>query len=166
MSCRWERPSGSAGIGRQARLRILWLYDRVGSSPISRSHLWGMLKIKHSFFSTNDSFIFLKPLPIISVSFDNWISFTPSFLYDIIYIYVFANFISKGRDERMIDYMPSKNASETIEILSRKLERIRILNDLKSCTNYDEIQEYNQLLEQQVANDKRQKHNTKTKNGG
>ena len=27
---------GSAGIGRQARLRILWLYDRVGSSPISR----------------------------------------------------------------------------------------------------------------------------------
>ena len=56
----------------------------------------------------------------------------------------------------MIDYMPSKNASETIEILSRKLERIRILNDLMSCTNYDDIQEYIQLLEQQVANDKRQ----------
>ena len=28
---------GSAGIGRQARLRILWLHDRVGSSPISRT---------------------------------------------------------------------------------------------------------------------------------
>ena len=28
---------GSAGIGRQARLRILCLYRRVGSSPISRS---------------------------------------------------------------------------------------------------------------------------------
>ena len=28
---------GSAGIGRQARLRILWVYARVGSSPISRS---------------------------------------------------------------------------------------------------------------------------------
>ena len=27
---------GSAGIGRQARLRILWVYARVGSSPISR----------------------------------------------------------------------------------------------------------------------------------
>lgn len=37
----------------------------------------------------------------------------------------------------MIDYMPSKNASETIEILSRKLERVRILNDLKSCTNIE-----------------------------
>ena len=30
---------GSAGIGRQARLRILWVYSRVGSSPISRSHI-------------------------------------------------------------------------------------------------------------------------------
>ena len=28
---------GSAGIGRQARLRILWVYARVGSSPISRT---------------------------------------------------------------------------------------------------------------------------------
>ena len=27
---------GSAGIGRQARLRILWVNSRVGSSPISR----------------------------------------------------------------------------------------------------------------------------------
>ena len=27
---------GSAGTGRQARLRILWVYARVGSSPISR----------------------------------------------------------------------------------------------------------------------------------
>ena len=28
-----RQPSGSAGIGRQARLRILWVYARVGSSP-------------------------------------------------------------------------------------------------------------------------------------
>ena len=27
---------GRAGIGRQARLRILWLQGRVGSSPIFR----------------------------------------------------------------------------------------------------------------------------------
>ncbi|MDK2968649.1 MAG: hypothetical protein PWP53_4261, partial [Lacrimispora sp.] len=32
----YKMTCGSAGIGRQARLRILWLYDRVGSSPISR----------------------------------------------------------------------------------------------------------------------------------
>ena len=30
---------GSAGIGRQARLRILCMYLRVGSSPIFRSNL-------------------------------------------------------------------------------------------------------------------------------
>ena len=31
-----KKARGSAGIGRQARLRILWVYARVGSSPISR----------------------------------------------------------------------------------------------------------------------------------
>ena len=29
--------SGSVGIGRRARLRILWVYSRVGSSPIFRT---------------------------------------------------------------------------------------------------------------------------------
>ena len=28
---------GSVGIGRRARLRILWVYSRVGSSPIFRT---------------------------------------------------------------------------------------------------------------------------------
>ena len=56
----------------------------------------------------------------------------------------------------MIDYMPTKNASETIEVLSRKLERVRILNDLKSCTNYEEVQEYIKSLELLVENDKKE----------
>ena len=34
----------------------------------------------------------------------------------------------------MVDYLSTKNASETIETLSRKLERSRILNDLKELT--------------------------------
>ena len=56
----------------------------------------------------------------------------------------------------MIDYMPTKNASETIEVLSRKLERVRILNDLKSCTNYEEVQEYIKSLELLVENNKKE----------
>lgn len=55
----------------------------------------------------------------------------------------------------MIDYMPTKNASETIEALARKLERVRILNDLKSCQNDKEIQEYIKMLEQQVEEDRK-----------
>ncbi len=55
----------------------------------------------------------------------------------------------------MIDYMPTKNASETIEILSRKLERVRILNDLKACTTYEDLQEYIKALEELVENDKK-----------
>ena len=38
---------GSAGIGRQARLRILWPLGRVGSSPIFRSSL----KVRKSYYS-------------------------------------------------------------------------------------------------------------------
>ena len=49
---------GSAGIGRQARLRILWLYDRVGSSPISR--------INGQFF-IREELLFLCDLIIINL---------------------------------------------------------------------------------------------------
>lgn len=63
--------------------------------------------------------------------------------------------MGKGREERMIDYMPTKNASETIEVLARKLERVRILNDLISCQNNEEIQEYIKSLEQQVEEDRK-----------
>ncbi len=35
------------------------------------------------------------------------------------------------------------NTAETIEILARKLERIRILNDLKECKT---LEEYQQLV--------------------
>ena len=35
--------SGSVGIGRRARLRILWVYSRVGSSPIFRIQPLGSL---------------------------------------------------------------------------------------------------------------------------
>lgn len=55
----------------------------------------------------------------------------------------------------MIEYMPTKNASETIEALARKLERVRILNDLKSCQTDDEIHEYIKLLELQVEDDRK-----------
>lgn len=55
----------------------------------------------------------------------------------------------------MRDYMPTKNASETIEALARKLERVRILNDLKSCQNIEEIDEYIKLLEQKVEEDRK-----------
>lgn len=63
--------------------------------------------------------------------------------------------MEKEREERMIDYMPTKNASETIEALARKLERVRILNDLKSCQDNEEIQEYIKMLEQQVEEDRK-----------
>ena len=33
------------------------------------------------------------------------------------------------------------NTAETIEILARKLERVRILNDLKECKTLEEYQE-------------------------
>lgn len=51
--------------------------------------------------------------------------------------------------------MPTKNASETIEALARKLERVRILNDLKSCQTDEERMEYIRLLEQQVEEDRK-----------
>ena len=45
--------SGSVGIGRRARLRILWVYSRVGSSPIFRTKssgwkTWAFFVLIHS----------------------------------------------------------------------------------------------------------------------
>ncbi len=52
----------------------------------------------------------------------------------------------------MIDYMPTKNASETIEALARKLERSRIRNDLNECVTLEDFQKikekYNILCEE------------------
>ena len=44
------------------------------------------------------------------------------------------------------------NTAETIEILARKLERVRILNDLKECKT---LEEYQQLVEkyEELCND-------------
>lgn len=56
----------------------------------------------------------------------------------------------------MRDFMPTKNASETIEILSRNLERVQILNDLKSCTNFEELQEYIKELKLLIEKGKRE----------
>ena len=41
----------------------------------------------------------------------------------------------------MLDKMPSKNASEVIEELARKLERQRIYNDLCNVETIEDIQE-------------------------
>lgn len=55
----------------------------------------------------------------------------------------------------MMDYMPTKNASETIEILARKLERSRILNDLKECKTLDDLQELTKKYELLCEKDKK-----------
>ena len=39
------------------------------------------------------------------------------------------------------------NSAETIEILARKLERVRILNDLKECKTLEEYQELTKKYE-------------------
>ena len=38
----------------------------------------------------------------------------------------------------MVDIVPTKNASEMIETLARKLERSRIKNDLMECNTLDD----------------------------
>ena len=63
--------------------------------------------------------------------------------------------IRKGY-ERMIDYMPTKNASETIEALARKLERTRIYMDLKECTSDEERLKYIEELGKQIEADKKE----------
>lgn len=51
--------------------------------------------------------------------------------------------------------MPTKNASETIEDLARKLERTRIYIDLKACETEEELREYIEELGRQIENDKK-----------
>ena len=46
------------------------------------------------------------------------------------------------------------NAAETIENLARKLERVRILNDLKECTTLEEFQELTRKYEVLCNDDK------------
>jgi len=46
------------------------------------------------------------------------------------------------------------NSAETIEILARKLERARILNDLKECRTLEEYQELTKKYEVLCSDDK------------
>jgi hypothetical protein len=46
------------------------------------------------------------------------------------------------------------NTAETIEILARKLERVRILNDLKECKTLEEYQELVKKYEKLCNDDK------------
>ena len=56
----------------------------------------------------------------------------------------------------MFDYMPTKNASETIEDLARKLECTRIYIDLKACETDEERLQYIEELGKQIESDKKQ----------
>ncbi len=71
---------GSAGIGRQARLRILWLYDRVGSSPIFRMVRPQRLAEVFVFIQQTGSYIFtsIKWTFELSQYFIYTLSFCPS----------------------------------------------------------------------------------------
>lgn len=46
------------------------------------------------------------------------------------------------------------NTAETIEILARKLERVRILNDLKECRTLEDYQELTKKYETLCNEDK------------
>lgn len=46
------------------------------------------------------------------------------------------------------------NTAETIETLARKLERVRILNDLKECKTLEEYQELVKKYEKLCNDDK------------
>lgn len=46
------------------------------------------------------------------------------------------------------------NSAETIENLARKLERLRILNDLKECNTLEEYQELTRKYERLCNQDK------------
>lgn len=46
------------------------------------------------------------------------------------------------------------NSAETIESLARKLERVRILNDLKECKTLEEYQELTKKYETLCNDDK------------
>lgn len=47
------------------------------------------------------------------------------------------------------------NTAETIENLARKLERVRILNDLKECRTLEEYQELTRRYETLCKEDKK-----------
>lgn len=47
------------------------------------------------------------------------------------------------------------NTAETIENLARKLERVRILNDLKECRTLEEYQEFTRRYETLCNEDKK-----------
>ena len=47
------------------------------------------------------------------------------------------------------------NAAETIEKLAQKLERSRVLNDLKECKTLEEFQEVTKKYERLCNDDKR-----------
>ncbi len=49
------------------------------------------------------------------------------------------------------------NSSEVIETLSRKLERTRILNDLKDCKTLEDYQKLEKKYEVLCAEDKKKK---------
>ena len=49
-------------------------------------------------------------------------------------------------------HMP--NSAETIENLARKLERVRILNDLRECRTLEDYQELTKKYELLCKNDK------------
>ena len=55
--------------------------------------------------------------------------------------------------ERMVEYMPTN--AEVIESLARKLERARILNDLKECETLEEFQELTRKYETLCNDDKK-----------
>lgn len=47
----------------------------------------------------------------------------------------------------MVNTMPTKNASEMIETLARKLERSRIRNDLNECNTLEDFQKIKKKYE-------------------
>lgn len=53
----------------------------------------------------------------------------------------------------MVEYMPTN--AEVIESLARKLERARILNDLKECETLEEFQELTRKYETLCNDDKK-----------
>lgn len=61
---------------------------------------------------------------------------------------VYVKTFKEGREYGM------PNTAETIESLARKLERVRILNDLKECKTLEEFQELTKKYETLCNNDK------------
>ena len=59
---------------------------------------------------------------------------------------------SSSEKQKAGENMP--NTAETIEILARKLERVRILNDLKECNTLEEYQELVKKYEKLCNDDK------------